>query len=112
MKDKLLKAGIELTLISEERDRIEIYVEGEENDADYVNATNELNDPVEIKEIIRVFNEISLSTGHNWENHELSDTDLEIIRDYVPYGSYDDIHTLEEVSITLFTKSGERYSIY
>jgi len=112
MKDKLLNAGIELTLISEEQDRIEIFVSGDENDGDCVDNTDEIETIDELKEVIRVFDTFKLCESHNWENHELSDTDLEIIRDYVPYGSYDDIHTLEEVSITLFTKSGERYSIY
>jgi hypothetical protein len=112
LKEELEQAGIELTPITESDDRIEITVVGGEHFGDNVTEIGEIESVEKLKEIIRVFHLLP-QCGHIWENHNLSDEDENIVKEYVPYGiKYNNIHTIESITIILYTKTGERYNIY
>jgi len=115
--------GITLSLPENhiKKDQIQIYIEGDENDGDYIDYENIIDIETMIKIMIisiKIFlykNDENKWDKSNWNDNKdkyLTEEEISVIKDYIPRGYNDDgVHTITEISFKLLLKSGEVYNI-
>ena len=92
------------------KDEVELFIEGDENDGDYVSKTN----TVSLKEFEDLLPALKkLKKNGDWENHNLTEEECELISEIKPYGNSDnDIHTITRISCWFLSKDDNvRYEI-
>jgi hypothetical protein len=86
---------------------IEVYINGDYNDADYSNETTEISIE-EFEKLEPLFLKLKESIGgYNWKNREdiFTDEEIELLEDFIPYGEEDcDIHSIDEISCYFLSK--------
>lgn len=93
----------ELGLIKCKYSRIEIYVEADINDGDYINESTIVNSIQLYKNLKDIAFKIKNYGRHNWRNREdyLTEEEEELFSDYVPYLDNENVHTIEDISFTI-----------
>lgn len=102
-------------------DEIELFIEGDENDADYVNTTSfiSLEDFGRVLPLIKKIKKARNSKDphfHNWENKEDYLTEAEVEELYntlnIPSGANDPVHSITEFEAWFLSKDdGIRYEV-
>lgn len=81
---------------------IEIMVKGDVNDADYIRKTSRFNSLEEYIKVEEIFDKVLTSGDHNWKDTDyLSEEELELIEDYIPWLDNEEVHTIEDVNYTI-----------
>lgn len=102
-----------------EKDYIEMYVEADENDADYIDQTFkiDLETFLNILPIARlILNKYKESRTNysiqNWEDKEsyLTEEQIELFNEYVPWNEYG-VHTISSINFRLLQETGETFII-
>lgn len=90
----------DLGLTRSKETKIQIYIQGDVNDADYIENTSELESIKEYKQLLEIADKILNYAGHNWSKcHKyLNSEEIDLISNYLPYLDNEDIHTIEAIS--------------
>lgn len=88
---------------------IEIYVNADVNDGDYINETNTIDSLDEYKKLQEIAVKILNKGSHNWDDKSyLTNEELDLISDFLPYMDNEEIHTIDAISFR-FVINGVEY---
>lgn len=82
-------------------DNIELYIKADSNDADYISETNIISIK-EFEEVLPILRKIlNYKDWNNWEDNKkyLTDDEIMLVSDYIPYCEYGKCHSVEEIKI-------------
>lgn len=94
----------ELGLEKSSETRIEVFVEADVNDGDYIERTSTIYSLEDYKEVSAIADKIfDYGDSHNWLNagEYLTSDERSTIRDYLPYLENEEIHTIETIKFTI-----------
>lgn len=96
------------------KNQIELFIEGDENDADYVSKTHFM-DVEEFDELLPALLKLYKSEKWGWgdfKHASLTEEEIDILLDYMPYGANDEIHTVTDIQCWYLSKSDSiRYKV-
>lgn len=95
----------------EYKNDVEIYIEADENEGDYVSKT-EFTDLKKYEILLPILKKIKYK--FDWENKEiyLTQDEIDYLEFYVPTGNYADVHTIVDVKCWFLSKEDNiRYEI-
>lgn len=92
----------ELGLTKSKETYIEITVEADINDADYISETNRISTLSKYKKLVDIANKLG-SNNYNWFNNSklLNEKEIEIFERFVPYLDNEEVHTIESVNFKI-----------
>jgi len=77
-------------------------VKADVNDGDYISEQYEL-DAEDFKLLKPIIDKIRTAENHNWEdNSYLTDDEIEVFEEYVPWMDNEEVHTIEEIIIIAY----------
>lgn len=92
----------ELGLTKNKETYIEITVEADINDGDYISETSRIGTLNEYKKVLKISGKLG-NANNNWSNNSrfLSDKEINIFSEFVPYLDNEEVHTIESVSFKI-----------
>lgn len=92
----------DLGLTKSKETYIEIHVEADVNDGNYINSTNRIDSIKDYVKISEIADKIESCSGHNWQDRHdyLTAKECDIFDDYIPYMDNEEVHTIESISFT------------
>ena len=102
-KMKITQKDIEdLGLTKSKETYIEITVEADINDGDYISRTSRIDTLNEYNKVLEISGKLG-NANHDWSNNSrfLSDKEINIFSEFVPYLDNEEVHTIESVSFTI-----------
>lgn len=122
LKEELENNNISLRLQKSfaAEDHIQIYINADENDADYVDSINTIT----VTELLKIIPIVKLIKDkyeeskndysiYNWSNRNdyLNEEQIEIFEQYMPWTEHEEVHTVEKIELSLRLENGEVYEI-
>ena len=82
---------------------IEVFVEADVNDGDYISTTTRITSLQKYIKLCKIVEKIENYDGsHNWESRGeyLTPEEIDIFRDYMPYFDNEEVHSIDTISFT------------